>query len=184
MPARTPGGQDPTRSRDRRAGVVGVVGLLDAWLPALPGVPGKLELGATVADVGGGAGGSPILLGRASPGSRFGGFDPAPAAIATAGWQATAGGVADRIRFEVADPGSYPGTSFDLVCQFDRLRAVPDPLAVARHVLATLAPDGSWLLVAAAGDEAWVREVAACAGFSRFRVVGHTRGDLVLEGKP
>ena len=164
--------------------MVGVAGLLDAWLPALPGVPGKLELGATVADVGCGTGDSTILLAGAYPESRFWGFDRDPAAIARAGWLATTGGVADRIRFEVADPGSYPGTSFDLVCQFDRLRVVPDPLAVARHVLATLAPEGSWLLVAAAGSEAWLREVAACAGFSRFRVAGHTRGDLVLEGKP
>src|SRR5215468_5517912 len=101
MPARHPAGRIWPAAMIGGRAVVGVAGLLDAWLPALPGVPGKLELGATVADVGCGAGDSTILLARAYPESRFWGFDADPAAIATAGWLATAAGVADRIRFEV-----------------------------------------------------------------------------------
>ena len=92
--------------------------------------------------------------------------------------------MADRIRFVVAGPQDYPGTSFDLVCYFDRMRAVADPLGAARHALETLAPDGSWLLVADAAGEPWLREIATAAGFTRFRRVGRTPYDVVLEGKP
>ena len=164
--------------------MVVVAGLLEAWIPALPGVPGKLEQGATVADIGCGGGASTILLARAYPESLFWGFDGDTAAIRAAGQRAAEAGVAERIRFEVAGPEDYPGTSFDLVCHFDRLRTAADPVGAARHVLETLAPDGSWLLVVDASSEPWLREVAAAAGFSRFRRAGQVAYDVVLEGKP
>jgi trans-aconitate methyltransferase len=166
--------------------MVGVAGLIDAWIPLLPGVPDKLAQGATVADVGCGAGDSTILLAQAYPESRFWGFDGDPAAVEAAAGRAVCEGVADRIRFEVAAPQDYPGTSFDLVCQFGRLRlrGLSDPVAVARHTLETLAPDGSWLLVVEAIEEPWLRQVAATAGFSRFRRAAQTAYDVVLEGKP
>jgi 2-polyprenyl-3-methyl-5-hydroxy-6-metoxy-1,4-benzoquinol methylase len=161
-----------------------VSGLLDAWIAVLPGVPGKLDLGATVADVGCGTGDSTIRLARAYPESRFWGFDGNEAAIRAAGRRATEAGVTDRIRFEVAAAEDYPGTSFDLVCHLDRLCSTGNPVAVARHVLDTLAPDGSWLLVVEAAREPWVREIAAAAGFTRFRRAECTPSGVVLEGKP
>jgi ubiquinone/menaquinone biosynthesis C-methylase UbiE len=164
--------------------MVGVAGLLAEWIPALPGVPGKLERGATVADVGCGGGDSTILLALAYPESRFWGFDGDDAAIRAAGKRAAEAGVAGRIRFEVAGAQDYPGTSFDLVCHFDRLRTVADPVGAARHALETLAPDGSWLLVGDPASELWLREIATAAGFSRFRRARRTAYDMVLEGKP
>jgi cyclopropane fatty-acyl-phospholipid synthase-like methyltransferase len=164
--------------------MVGVAGLLEAWIPALPGVPDKLEQGATVADVGCGDGASTILLARAYPESRFWGFDGDDAAVRAGSKRAAEAGVTGRIRFEVAGPADYPGTSFDLVCHFDRLRTVADPVGAARHALETLAPDGSWLLVADPASEPWLREIAMAAGFSRFRRARRTAYDIVLEGKP
>jgi 2-polyprenyl-3-methyl-5-hydroxy-6-metoxy-1,4-benzoquinol methylase len=164
--------------------MVAVVGLLEGWVAALPGVPGKLVEGATIADVGCGGGETTIALARSYPESRFWGFDSEPAAIRAAGERAAGSGVADRIRFEVAGPQDYPGTSFDLVCHFDRMRSVADPAGAARHVLETLAPDGSWLLVADVPGEFWLRQIAKAAGFSRFRRVARTPFDVVLEGKP
>jgi len=174
------------RPRMGRTGVqmVGVAGLVDTWIAALPGVPAKLQQGVTVADVGCGDGASTILLARAYPESRFWGFDADETAIRTAGERAVEAGVAERIRFEVAAAHDYPGTSFDLICLFDRLRTVANPVGAARHALETLAPDGSWLLVADAVGEPWLHEVAAAAGFSRFRRAGRTPRDVVLEGKP
>jgi trans-aconitate methyltransferase len=163
---------------------VQVAGLVDRWIALLAGVPGKLEQGATVADIGCGAGASTIVLAQAYPESRFWGFDDDDAAIRTAAARAVAGGVADRIRFEVAGAGDYPGTSFDLICQYDRLRRLADPVAAARHTLRALAPDGSWLLVAQPDGEAWLRNVAAAAGFTRFCRAGSIEHDVVLEGKP
>ena len=36
---------------------------------------------------------------------------------------------------------------YDLVCVFDALHDMGDPVGVARHVRERLAPDGTWLLV-------------------------------------
>jgi ubiquinone/menaquinone biosynthesis C-methylase UbiE len=163
---------------------VQVAGLVDGWIALLPGVAGKLAHGATVADIGCGDGASTIVLARAYPESRFWGFDDDAAAIRVAAKRAVEDGVADRIRFEVAGVGDYPGTSFDLICQYGRLRNVADPVAAARHTLRALAPDGSWLLTAAPDGEAWLRNVAVAAGFTRFRRAGESGDELVLEGKP
>jgi 2-polyprenyl-3-methyl-5-hydroxy-6-metoxy-1,4-benzoquinol methylase len=163
---------------------VRVVGRVDGWIAMLAGVAGKLEQGATVADVGCGGGSTTIALARSYPESRFWGFDDDAAAIAVATASALQDGVADRIRFEVAGPGDFPGTSFDLICQYDRLRAADDPLAAARHTLRALAPDGSWLLVTTPDGETWLRTIAAAAGFTRFRRAGAIADDIVLEGKP
>jgi trans-aconitate methyltransferase len=164
-----------------------MAGLVDGWVALLAGVVGKLEQGATVADIGCGEGVSTLVLARAWPESRFWGFDDDAAAIQVAVESAAADGLADRIRFEVAGPGDYPGTSFDLICQYDRLRGLADPVAAARHTLRALAPDGSWLVVTDPAGEQWMRNIAVAAGFTRFRRVspiGDRDGDVVLEGKP
>jgi hypothetical protein len=41
----------------------------------------------------------------------------------------------------------YPGTNFDLVACFDCLHEMGDPLGAARHVLASLDPEGTWLIL-------------------------------------
>ena len=58
--------------------------LLTDWLPALDGVVGKLERGATVADVGCGHGSSTILMAKAFPKSTFTGSDYHEGSIETA----------------------------------------------------------------------------------------------------
>ncbi|HEY2646872.1 MAG TPA: methyltransferase domain-containing protein, partial [Candidatus Acidoferrales bacterium] len=39
------------------------------------------------------------------------------------------------------------GDNYDLVTFFDCLHDMGDPVGAARHVLSTLAPDGSWMIV-------------------------------------
>jgi 2-polyprenyl-3-methyl-5-hydroxy-6-metoxy-1,4-benzoquinol methylase len=121
--------------------------LVQDWLPALDGVVSKLEQGATVADVGCGHGASTIIMARAFPNSRFVGFDYHDASIARATEAAREAGVAENARFEVAAAKDYPGTGYDLVTSFDCLHDMGDPVGAARHVLETLAPDGTWLIV-------------------------------------
>jgi hypothetical protein len=55
--------------------------------------------------------------------------------------------VADRIEFEVAGADGFSGTGFDLVTTFDALHDMGDPVGAARHVLAALAADGTWMVV-------------------------------------
>jgi len=121
--------------------------LVDSWLPALDGVVAKLEAGATVADVGCGHGVSTIVMAQAFPRSRFVGFDYHDASIDRARKLAAEAGVADRVTFEVASAKDYRGAGYDLVAFFDCLHDMGDPVGAARHVLSTLAPDGTWLVV-------------------------------------
>jgi len=116
-------------------------------LPALDGVETRLSAGAQVVDVGCGHGHSTIIMAQAFPNSRFRGYDPHPASVEAARKNAARAGVADRATFEVADAKSYPGKNLDLVCFFDCLHDMGDPVGAARHAATSLAADGMAMLV-------------------------------------
>jgi ubiquinone/menaquinone biosynthesis C-methylase UbiE len=110
-------------------------------------VEAKLRGGARVADVGCGYGISTILLAQAYPSSTFIGYDAHAGSIAAAEKAAAEAGVADRVHFEVADADSFEGTGFDLVCFFDALHDMGDPVGALVHTRATLAEDGTVMVV-------------------------------------
>jgi SAM-dependent methyltransferase len=121
--------------------------LVEEWIPALDGVKEKLERGAKVADVGCGHGASTIIMAQAFPNSEFHGFDYHDASIDRAREAAGEAGVAERITFDVASAKDYPGTGYDLVCVFDCLHDMGDPVGAAAHVLDTLSDTGTWMIV-------------------------------------
>jgi SAM-dependent methyltransferase len=122
--------------------------LLSSWIPALDGVGEKLAAGATVADVGCGHGASTLLMARAFPKSRFYGFDYHSGSIEYARHVAGRDGLLDQVTFEVASSKSYPvNGGYDLVAFFDCLHDMGDPKGAAGHVLSTLKPDGTWMIV-------------------------------------
>lgn len=121
--------------------------LVNEWLPALDNVIEKLQHGALVADVGCGHGASTILLAKAFPNSKFYGYDYHPGSIEAAREAARDEGVADRIHFDIGAAKGYPAKGFDLVCFFDCLHDMGDPVGAARHVQETLKPDGTWMVV-------------------------------------
>lgn len=121
--------------------------LVPDWLPALEGVEDKLSAGATVADVGCGHGHSTIIMAEAYPASRFHGYDVHEASIEAARENARQAGVSDRVVFEAADARSYPQLGFDLVCYFDCLHDMGDPVGAASHARRALDPDGTAMLV-------------------------------------
>jgi SAM-dependent methyltransferase len=121
--------------------------LVDGWLPALEGVVEKLEAGARVADVGCGHGASTLIMAEAFPASSFVGFDSHVGGIERAREAAAEAGHADRVRFEVASADTYPGEGYELVCLFDAFHDLGDPAGAARHIRATLDPDGALMLV-------------------------------------
>jgi hypothetical protein len=86
-------------------------------------------------------------MAQAFPRSRFAGFDYHDASIARANEAAREAGVEESVRFEVASAQDYPGSGYDLVASFDCLHDMGDPVGAARHVLETMAPDGTWLIV-------------------------------------
>ncbi len=121
--------------------------LVGEWLPALDGVVEKLKAGAKVADVGCGHGASTVILAQAFPKSQFHGFDFHRPSIETAAKRAAEGGVAERTSFQVADAKSYPKNGYDLICFFDCLHDMGDPVGAAKHAREALAADGTVLLV-------------------------------------
>ena len=123
--------------------------LVDEWLPALDGVVEKLRAGASVAVVGCGLGASTILMAAAFDRSTFAGVDVHQPSILAARKAAVAAGVQHRARFEIAAAKKLPGAGYDLVCLFDCLHDMRDPVGAARHIRNALAPDGTLLLVEA-----------------------------------
>src|SRR5689334_7995508 len=127
--------------------------LVEQWLPTLDGVVDKLRSGASVADVGCGFGASTIIMAQAFERSSFAGFDIHQPSIDAAREAADRLGVSRRVRFDIAPAKDLPGHGYDLVCLFDTLHDMGDPVGGARRIRQALAPDGTLLLVEpAAGD--------------------------------
>lgn len=121
--------------------------LVQEWLPALDGVVRQLEEGIAVADVGCGHGHSTLLMAQAFPNSRFHGFDTHGPSIEAARRNAHVQGASARAGFSVARATDYPDHRYGLICFFDTLHDLGDPVAAARHAAETLAPGGTVLLV-------------------------------------
>jgi 2-polyprenyl-3-methyl-5-hydroxy-6-metoxy-1,4-benzoquinol methylase len=116
------------------------------WIPALEGVEDKLAAGARVADIGCGHGASVIVMAEAYPNSQIWGFDFHGPSIETARERARDAGVEDRTTFEVAAAKEYPGT-YELICFFDCLHDMGDPVGIASYAREHLDSDGTVLLV-------------------------------------
>jgi SAM-dependent methyltransferase len=121
--------------------------LIDEWIPSLDSVAAKLASGGAIADVGCGHGASTILMATAFPSAHVFGFDYHAPSIERARQAAEQAGVSDRVRFEVAQAKDFPGRDYDLVTFFDCLHDMGDPVGAAAHVRATLAPEGTWMIV-------------------------------------
>lgn len=121
--------------------------LVAEWLPALDGVVDKLNAGAKVADIGCGHGASTVIMAQAYPTSRFIGFDYHAPSIETAMQRAQDAGVAERASFKQATAKDFPDNDYDLICYFDCLHDMGDPVGAAQHAYQALKPDGTVLLV-------------------------------------
>ncbi len=86
-------------------------------------------------------------MAEAFPASRFRGFDTHPDSVAEAQRVAEKANVAQRASFATARADGYPGTGYDLICFFDCLHDMGDPLAAAAHAAKAITPDGTLMLV-------------------------------------
>jgi len=121
--------------------------LVASWIPALDGIEARLRAGGRVADVACGFGVTSVLLAEAYPASVVSGFDTHEVSIETARRAAAEAGVADRLTFEVAEAAGIPGGDYDLICIFNALHEMGDPVGVCRHLRGVLAEAGSVMLV-------------------------------------
>lgn len=128
--------------------------LTSEWIPSLDGVEARLRAGGRVADVGCGHGVSTIVLADAFPASHIHGFDAHGASIATARDRAAAAGVTDNASFDVALASDLPGNDYDLVCFFDAIHDMGDPVGALVRAREALGDDGTLMLIEPfAGDE-------------------------------
>jgi SAM-dependent methyltransferase len=121
--------------------------LVKEWLPALDGVVAKLKSGALVADIGCGHGHSTTLMAQAFPVSEFKGFDAHAESVTAAREVAAEAGVGKRASFATARADDYEGVGYDLICFFDCLHDMGDPVKAAAHAAKAIAPDGTVMLV-------------------------------------
>ncbi|TFV86312.1 class I SAM-dependent methyltransferase [Blastococcus sp. CT_GayMR16] len=122
--------------------------LVTEVLPALPEVDAVLRAGGRVADVGCGMGWSSIGMATGYPTARVDGFDVDVPSLEQARRNAAETGVADRVRFEVADAGRVrEEAEYDVVTAFECIHDLPDPVAVLTTMRAMVRPGGTVLVV-------------------------------------
>lgn len=119
--------------------------LVQAWLPALDGVVGKLEKGGEVADVGCGHGISTMIMAQAFPKTKVHGFDFHEKSIEEARKHAKQHKVSN-IDFHIQEAKELPG-KYDLITMFDCLHDMGDPVGALKHIRAALKPGGAVMIV-------------------------------------
>ncbi len=121
--------------------------LTQEWLPQVPGAVERLRAGGSTADLGCGTGLASIAIARAFPRARAFGFEPYAPSVARARSNATAAGVAERVRFDTFDGVHVPNGPYDLVTINYALHHAGDPLGLLRSTRQALAPGGALLVV-------------------------------------
>lgn len=120
--------------------------LVPLIVPALEGVEAKLHSGATVVDLGCGAGTALLTLARAFPASTFEGYDPSSNAIAIAREAVASAGVSN-VSLHHADSSGLPSeATFDLALVFDVLHDMVDPIGALGALRRGIRDDGTLLV--------------------------------------
>ena len=121
--------------------------LLPVVLPALDGVVARLTEGATVVDIGCGAGGAVLMMAAAFPHSNVVGYDISRYALDRAREKLSESGLPNA---QFLDPRESPmpsDHSAALVTTFDCIHDMTHPQQMMETIRAALADDGTWLLV-------------------------------------
>lgn len=121
--------------------------LVQAFIPAVPGLKEQLESGIDMADVGCGHGVSTTVLAKAFPRSRFFGFDNHAPSIERATKLANDKGVSENAKFQVSTAYDFPGTKYGCVGFFDSLHDLGDPVAACARAAQLLSSDGYLFIV-------------------------------------
>jgi 2-polyprenyl-3-methyl-5-hydroxy-6-metoxy-1,4-benzoquinol methylase len=127
--------------------------LVTTWLPAMPDVQARLADAtrpARVGDLGCGAGWSAVMLAKAYPHLTVEGIDNDRASIEAAQEHAEEKGVADRVRFRVADlsePDADGGARYDVAFIFECLHDLPRPVEALANPRRWIGPDGTLIVM-------------------------------------
>jgi len=119
-------------------------------LPAITEVHEKLSRkGARVAEIGFGGGWAAVGIASAYPGTTVEGFDPDADSVRIANENAFQAGLRDRIRFNGIDgaEAASRGQTFDLVCAFECIHDMSNPVAVLSSMRELAGGHGSVLVM-------------------------------------
>jgi len=144
--------------------------LIPQFIPALSRGVERLKENAVIADVGCGTGVSTMKLAEAYPKSHFVGMDFHQPSIAEASQKASEMNLSNA-EFVTASAKDYSG-DYDLICFFDCLHDMGDPVGIASYAKERLKPGGSIMLIEPFAYDSRIQnhEAAGSAfyGFSSF----------------
>jgi SAM-dependent methyltransferase len=121
--------------------------LVSTYVPFAEGLSERLTTGASVADIGTGAGHPLNLLAQAFPNSSFVGFDIAPDALG-AGTTEAAELSLGNVKFVQRDVAHLDEVAaFDVITAFDSIHDQADPAGVLRGIRTAVKDDGVFLMV-------------------------------------
>ena len=120
--------------------------LVPVILASIEGMTDRLSAGATVVDIGCGAGVAAAAIAEACPSSRVIGIDPSAHAIASATQRARDAGL-DNLEFREGTFDDLDDLSdVDLLLTLDVIHDLPRPGAAVRSARSCLADDGVWMV--------------------------------------
>jgi len=120
--------------------------LIDSILPLVPEMPGRLEQGIRVLDVGCGSGLALNLMAATYPRSLFTGYDFSEEGIERARAEARRRGLSN-IRFEVQDAAAFDESeTYDLILTFDAVHDQAKPAQVLQNIHRALRKGGVYLM--------------------------------------
>lgn len=131
---------------ERMLGPWARLALVPRILPALEGVVQKLGAGATVADVGCGAGVALMAMAQSYPNSTFHGYDPSRHAIDRARRKAEEEGVTNLELFTARGEELPVEATYDFIITFDCLHDMTRPDRVIAAIRKAIKDDGTWLI--------------------------------------
>ncbi len=121
--------------------------LLPTVLPALDGVVDRLTSGASVVDIGCGAGSAVLLMAKAFPKSTFVGYDISRHALDRANGKLASSGMTNVAFCDPRDSSMVGDHTVELVTTFDCMHDMTQPQQMMESIRSALADDGTWLLV-------------------------------------
>lgn len=129
-----------------QSGAVFDASLVDAVLPLVDGLPGRLRRGADVADFGCGSGHAINVMARAFPASRFTGIDFSSEAIAAGSEEAARLGLTNA-SFESHNLAQLDkAEAYDVITVFDAIHDQAQPARVLENIYRALRPGGVLLM--------------------------------------
>ncbi len=133
--------------------------LLSTVLPALDGLVERLDAGASVVDIGCGAGGAVLLMAAAFPNSTFVGYDISRHALDRAETRRLEAGTGNARFVDPRDEPIPADGSVEVVTTIDCIHDMTHPQEMMHAIRAAIADDGVWLLVDIKGRDSFAENV-------------------------